>query len=348
MINAMSAHTGGISEKGGESMNRTTQKRAGLTFPADRARLKRKARSGILIAVRTLLIICICFVILFPMISKVQIAFTSEQDLYDATVKYVPKHFTLGNFRSALEGLHYLPALLNSFLFSSLIGVLTLLSSSMVGYGFARFEFPLKRMWFALVLLVLLIPPQTIMVPLYIQFRYYTFGGLLSLFGHSVNLTTTIVPMLLMNTFCIGMKNGLYIYLMRQSFRSVPKELEEAAYIDGAGVLQTFRQVVLPSVRPMMISIFLFSFVWHWTDIQYATMFVPNGFDILSLKLMNLSNAKYSVYWLSGGTMSGVTPGFESLLNNAGSVLVMLPLFLVYILCQRYFIEGIERSGITG
>ena len=63
---------------------------------------------------------------------------------------------------------------------------------------------------------------------------------------------------------------------------------------------------------------------------------------------MNLSNAKYSVYWLSGGTMSGITPGFESLLNNAGSVLVMLPLFLVYILCQRYFIEGIERSGITG
>lgn len=314
----------------------------------DLIKYKRKAKSGILIAVRTLLIICICFVILFPMLSKVQIAFTGEQDLYDSTVKYVPKHFTLGNFRSAIEGLNYVSSLLNSVIFSSLIGALTLISASMVGYGFARFQFPLKKMWFALVLLVLLIPPQTIMVPLFIQFRYYTFGGILSLFNQSVNLTTTIVPMLLMNTFCVGMKNGLYIYLMRQSFRSVPKELEEAAYIDGAGVLQTFRQVVLPSVRPMMISIFLFSFVWHWTDIQYASTFIPNGFDLLSLKLMNLSNAKYGVYWLSGGSMTGITPGFESLLNNAGSVLVMLPLFVVYICCQRYFIEGIERSGITG
>lgn len=314
----------------------------------DSVRLKRAARSGVLTAARILLVICICFVILFPMISKVQIAFTDEQDLYDATVKYVPRHFTLGNFRAAIQGLNYLPALLHSTLFSGLMGLLTLISSSMVGYGFARFQFPLKKLWFALVLLVLMIPPQTIMVPLFIQFRYYTFGGVLSLFGRSVNLTTTIAPMLLMNTFCVGMKNGLYIYLMRQSFRSVPKELEEAAYIDGAGVLQTFGRVVLPSVRPMMISIFLFSFVWHWTDIQYSVMFIPDGFDVLSLKLMNLSNAKYSVYWLSGGTMSGITPGFESLLNNAGSVLIMLPLFVVYIFCQRYFIEGIERSGITG
>lgn len=334
-------------------MNQITNRRIGDATTAERrcpdfAKYKRKAKSGVLIAVRTLLIICICFVILFPMISKVQIAFTGEQDLYDSTVKYVPKHFTLGNFRAAIEGLNYFSSLLNSVIYSSLIGVLTLVSASMVGYGFARFQFPLKKMWFALVLLVLLIPPQTIMVPLFIQFRYYTFGGILSLFGKSVNLTTTIVPMLLMNTFCVGMKNGLYIYLMRQSFRSVPKELEEAAYIDGAGVLQTFRQVVLPSVRPMMISIFLFSFVWHWTDIQYATTFVPDGFNLLSLKLLNLSNAKFSVYWLSGGSMTGITPGFESLLNNAGSVLLMLPLFVVYVFCQRYFIEGIERSGITG
>ena len=209
----------------------------------DSVRLKRAARSGVLTTARTLLVICICFVILFPMISKVQIAFTDEQDLYDATVKYVPRHFTLGNFRAAFQGLNYLPALLHSTLFSGLVGLLTLISSSMVGYGFARFQFPLKKLWFALVLLVLLIPPQTIMVPLFIQFRYYTFGGVLSLFDRSVNLTTTIAPMLLMNTFCVGMKNGLYIYLMRQSFRSVPKELEEAAWVDGAGPFKTFFKI---------------------------------------------------------------------------------------------------------
>lgn len=296
--------------------------------------IKRRASHILFVLFRTLLIACICYTILFPLFTKVLVAFMQEKDLYDPTVKYIPKHVTLGNFRSAVLGLNYFKALINSLLLSLGVGLLTLISVTLIGYGFARFRFPLKNVWFFLVMATLVVPPATILLPQYIMFQ-------------SWKVLSTPLPILLLSAFGVGTKEGLFIYQMRQCFRSIPKELEEAAYIDGAGVGKAFVHVVLPSARPMMTAVFLFAFVWQWTDTTLSGTFMSDA-DLLSIKLMNLANQVYGVYAASGGGMGFVSPGFTSLLNNAGSVLVILPLFVIYIFCQRYFIEGIERSGLTG
>lgn len=323
---------------------KTPQKRAGRPLLS-----ARRTRELVLSLVRGLLVICICFIILFPMFSKIVVSFMEERDLYDATVKYIPRHFTVQNYVMAFKGLDYILSFLFTLLISAGTGVLTLICSAMVGYGFARFQFPLKRLWFGLVILILLVPPQTISVPLYIQFRFFSFGGLTNLFGSpGINMLGTVWPILLLSAFGMGIKNGLYIYLMRQNFRAIPRELEEAAWIDGCSVPGTFLRIVLPSSRPMLVTVFLFTFVWQWTDSYYATLFLSGNVDVLSVKLTNLATRVASSYQAWGGSMDFVSPGFQSIINNAGSILVILPLFLVYILCQRYFIEGIERSGLTG
>ena len=323
---------------------KTEPKRVGRPFFS-----ARRVRGITVALVRTLLIICICFIILFPMVSKIVVSFMEERDLYDATVKYVPRHFTLQNYVMSFKGLDYFLSLLSTTLISAGAGILTLICSAMVGYGFARFQFPFKRLWFGLVILILLVPPQTISVPLYIQFRFFPFGGLTNLTGFpGINMLGTVWPILLLSAFGMGIKNGLYIYLMRQNFRSIPRELEEAAWIDGCSVPGTFLRVAVPSSRPMMVTVFLFTFVWQWTDSYYATLFLSGNVDVLSVKLTNLATRVASSYRDWGGSMEFVSPGFQSIINNAGSILVILPLFVVFILCQRYFIEGIERSGLTG
>ena len=146
----------------------------------------------------------------------------------------------------------------------------------------------------------------------------------------------------------MGFKNGLYIFLMRQCFRGIPRELEEAAYIDGSGVFRTFRQIVLPSVRPMMITIFLLSFVWQWTETNYASLLLTTRVPLLATKLQALSGVLTDIYKANDGTMNFISHGFTSICNSTGSVFLIAPLVLVYLFCQRYFIEGIERSGIVG
>ena len=121
-------------------------------------------------------------------------------------------------------------------------------------------------------LLTLIVPPQMIMIPLYLSFRYFDPLGLLP--GNGINLLNSYWPFALTSATAMGMRNGLFIYIMRQYFRGMPAELEEAAYVDGAGALRTFFQVMLPSAVPVMVIVFLFSFVWQWNDDFYSTLFM--------------------------------------------------------------------------
>ena len=296
------------------------------------------------------LMICICYVILYPLFVKVITSFMEEKDLYDSTVQFIPKHFTWENYVRAFSGLNYLTAFINSLMLSAFVGIANVISSSLVGYGFARFKFPLKKFWIVVVVIILLVPTQTIMIPLYRQFRNFTFGGLTELLGlPSFNLTSTILPIPLMSLFCVGMKSGLYVFMMMQCFRGIPKEIEEATYIDGAGTFRTFFTVVLPCTKPMIMSIFLFSFVWQWTDTYWTSFFrLGEKLTLLSGTLQNLASMMFSKFGSAGASLSTISPAFKSIYNNTGSILVLLPLVVVYLICQRYFIEGIERTGIVG
>jgi multiple sugar transport system permease protein len=286
---------------------------------------------------RALLIIGICYVILFPLLGKLATSFMAEVDMFDPTVHWVPRHFTLDNYRTVLDAIDYFGCLRNSFGLATMVAVLQLASCTLVGYGFARFDFRGREFLFALVLLTLIVPPQMIMIPLYLSFRYFDPLGLLP--GNGINLLNSYWPFALTSATAMGMRNGLFIYIMRQYFRGMPAELEEAAYVDGAGALRTFFQVMLPSAVPVMVIVFLFSFVWQWNDDFYSTLFMARG-QLLSSTIETLP------LLILGDVYR--TSHLASILNNTGMMLTIGPMLILYALLQRHFVESVERSGLVG
>ncbi len=273
---------------------------------------------------RFVILFGLCFVIIYPFGVKIIDSFKSFQDFLDPTVQYIPKYFTWDNIKTVMEQMGYKNALLTTFLFSALIAIIQVGMTSLVGYGFARFKFWGKTLLFGLVILELIVPPQTIMIPLFIRFRFFI--GDISLIG-------TFWPIIILTLTCMGIKSGLYIYMFRQFFINMPKELEEAAYIDGCNTFQTYYKVMLPSAVSTMVTVFLLSFSWQWTDTTYSSLFRTTG--LMANVINNVGD-----------------PDMEEVMattyNNTAAVLSVLPIAIVYLIGQKFFIQGVERSGITG
>lgn len=298
--------------------------------------------------IRAVIIFGICFIILQPLFAKLSVSVMDEHDLYDSSVKYVPKHFTWNNFKMAFEGLEFKTSFLKTLLLSGGIAVLQLTACMLSAYGFARFRFPGRKILFGCVLFTMIVPPQIIMLPMFMLYRFFDPLGLVSLFkGAKINLINTPWPLIIQALTCTGFKNGLYIYMLRQFFKGMPRELDEAAFVDGCGKFRTFWQIMLPSAVPMMVTVFLFGFVWQWTDSFYSGLYMPTT-KVLSTELNSLAASVYNQYESSGGSMNFISPGFASMMNNTGVIILIVPLIIIYLVCQKYFVEGIERSGIVG
>ncbi len=308
-------------------------------------RVRRKIR-GVLIDIgRFLLLFGMCFLILQPIFNKISISLMAEPDLYDSTVIVVPKTITLGNYFLASKVMGFWTALFNTIWVSVLVAVIQVAVCALVGYGFARFSFPFKNFWFAAVLLVIIIPPQTISTSLYLHFRFFDILGLFKTFtGDTVNLRSSILPYIMMSLGGMGLKNGLYIFMIRQYFRGFPAELEEAAYVDGCGPLSTFVRIMVPGARPILTSSFLFAFVWQWTDSLYTELFLGK-IELLSKQLGSLSERLQTYLTLTVGEMS-VTAAYSQAIISTGVIMVIIPLILLYVFVQREFVESLSSSGI--
>ena len=292
--------------------------------------------------IKTVLILGISYIILFPILTKISSSIMSEQDLFDKTVKWIPRHITLENYVLVWKAMDYPSAFLNSFLLSVSISILQLFSCTLIGYGLARFDFRGSNILFAIVIFMLIVPPQVIIIPLYMNFRFFDLFGLL--FNKSINMINTYWPFYLLAITGTGMRNGLYIYIMRQFFRGMPQGLEEAAYVDGAGPFRTFFKVMLPGAVPALVIVFLFSFVWQWNDNYFVSVFV-GGQNLLANNLSSLARTISG----TGDDMSLMISRQKfSMINNTGSLLFITPLILLYGFMQRYFIESIERTGLVG
>lgn len=307
---------------------------------------RKKSKETVFKIVRAFMLFGMCFLILQPILNKISVSFMEEQDLYNSTVIAVPEHFTTENYRLAAELMSFWTTLRNTLLVSVSIALLQIAVCTLVGYGFARFDFPLKKMWFACVLLVIIVPPQTISTSLYLHFRYFDILGIFSAIkGEGLNLRGSMIPYYLMSAGCMGLKNGLYIYMIRQFFRNIPKELEEAAYVDGCGILSTFVKIMLPDATPILTSCFLFSFVWEWTDSFYARMFMGNT-RLLATELAAMGDRidKYVANVM--GNAAGASVGYMSCMISTGILMVIIPLLILYLFAQKGFVESISGSGI--
>lgn len=300
--------------------------------------------------IRGVIIAGICFLIIYPTLVKLSVSFMPEKDIYDVTVRYVPKSPTFENYKTVYKAMKYPTAFLNTLKLCALTSIMQLISCTLIGYGFARFKFRGRNILFALVILTMIVPPQTLMLPLYLHFQSFDIFGIISAITGGkggIRLLDSYWPFILMSATGMGLKNGLYIYIMRQFFRGMPKELEEAAYVDGAGMLRTFVQIMLPSAVPGMVTIFLFSFVWQWTDTFFSNLFLQNT-KVLASALSNVTFEITQDIYRETGVNVALSPAISSMYSNAASLIVILPLLILYLFAQKRFVESIERTGIVG
>ena len=294
---------------------------------------------------RAVLLIGLSFVILYPLLLKVAISLRSAEDILDSSIILLPKHYTFNNLANVMDTMNYWKAFGNTVLICTLSGLLHVFSCTLVAYSLAKFQFPGKKLVYVAVILTFFVPPQLLSVPIYTVFKNFDlFGFLQAVMGKGLNLLDKPVSLLLLYGTANALKSGLYIYLLIQFFRNMPRELDEAAAVDGASNTRTLLSIALPNAKVMLVTVFLFTFVWQWTDLQYAAMFFQN-FEVLSTKL-SVVGQSYALYLQSQGTLS--TPLQISQIVSAGSIVFLIPLLILYLFCNRFFVQGIERSGIVG
>lgn len=295
--------------------------------------VKRKAAALILSFFRFLLIFGLCYLILKPFVIKILVSFMSPEDLTDVTVVMIPRNWSTFFWKHAWKALDVAHAGLLSMQTSVASGVIQVIICSLVGYGLGRFEFPGKKLALIFVIATMLVPPQVYRISQYMQFRYF------NIFGFEINLIDTAGPMVILSLFGLGLKQGLYIYLMRSFFIGLPKDLESAAYIDGASVFRTFISVILPNARTIIATVFLFSFCWQWTDISFSSAFFSSANTLASRV-----TSPYMNVITSGSAVDAVG---TALAQRTAVLIIILPLLLLFVLCQKSLTQSITTSGLA-
>ena len=307
--------------------------------------LKRRIKSGAVSVIRALLMFGLCFMIIQPMLTRFAMSLMEERDLYDSTIVLLPRHVTLENYKIVYDLTDMPVSMLNTLWISVVVSICQVVAATLVSYGFARFEFPLKKFWFACVVMLIIIPPQTIQAALYVTFSNFDiFGIIKAITGSTVNLRSSLLPYIMMSLTCMGLKNGLFIYMLRQYFRSVPESLEEAAYVDGCGTLRTFVKIMLPDAVPTIASCFLFSFVWQWTDLFYTRNFL-SGYNMLSVRMSTMASRMGRYYATSLTDAITVTNGRSLQLISIAVLFCCIPLIILYCFTQRTFVESLAMTG---
>ncbi len=282
------------------------------------------------------LLICIGFIYLNPILHMISTGFMTLDDLLDSSINWIPSTLTVSNYAQAAKSMDFWASLGKSIIIAGVPTLCNLVSCSIIGYGLARFEFPLKKVVLGLIIFTFILPSQATMISTYVL---YSDMGLLG------TLWSFVIPALLGQ----GLNAPIFILIFWQFFRQVPKVLIEAAQIDGAGYFKSFFRISLPSATPAFITVGLFSFVWYWNESYLTQMYVSgvmqkSGWTTLVIQLSNFAT-NYSEYAVTSG---GSATTINESINMAGTMLSALPLMLMYFVLQRYFVESIDRTGITG
>lgn len=323
------------------------KKRLENLTPAEQKYLKRKRAfdKGWPI-LRGLIVFGLCFVILYPLLYMVSAAFRPQAEMNDPTIIWLPRSFTMSNIKDAIRAMDFWNTLKRTLFINIGCSIVQVVTCALTGYGFARFNFKGKTAFFLVVILMILVPSQIILIPQYAFFRYFNPLGIYHLItGNYINLIDTPLTMYMPAITANGIRAGLFIFLFRQSFRGLPKELEDAAALDGCNPLRTFTQVMVPNAGSTFLTVFLFSIVWYWNDYYVSTSFFTKN-STIALELKNLSTTLKIVIF--GNADTAVTVRELIVWMESGCLISILPLLVLYAALQKYFTEGIARSGLTG
>lgn len=275
--------------------------------------------------VRFVIIFGLAFIILKPFYIKITAGFMTREDLLNPAVSLIPSGLSLTYWKSALTQLKLPASLLYTLGLSLSVGLIQVVICTMAGYGLGRFHFKGRGLIFAAVILIMLVPADVTSTAQYIRFVFFGVGKA------TVNLLDSYWPLYILAFTGTNIKNGLYIYLMREFFRTMPGNLEEAAYIDGCGPIQAFLRVMVPNARGMMTTVFLFSFCWQWTESDYARMYF----------------SEIPLFGNVFANITGATVMETSIIRNAGAILILIPLVLLFLIFQKTLVKSITLSGLA-
>lgn len=296
---------------------------------------RKKLKLGIIFKIiMYILLIDFAFIYLYPFLHMIINSLKSQDDLLDVSVKWVLNELCFDNFKLAFESMNYIPRFFKTLLSVAVCTVGHVLACSFIGYGFARYNFRGKNILFFLLILSMVVPTQTIIVPLYIL--YSKLGWIPGQMG-----------ILLPTFFGFGLNGALFVFIFRQFFLSLPPALEEASAIDGCGPVRTFFRIALPIAKPTVIISSVLSVVWHWNDFFEPGLYIQKQKNFyLSMILPTMSEAVENA---KTGVQSMTTDvGFTDATVMAAVILVILPIFIGYMFIQRKFVQSVETSGITG
>ena len=279
-------------------------------------KIKRPFKDAIAYTVLILFGAAMCY----PLIWMFFASFKTNAEIF-TKVNLFPKSYSFDAFRDGWQsvgGNTYATYFKNSFLLAAPTTFFTVVSSALVSYGFARFEFRGKKALFALLLATLMLPNSILIIPRYAIFR-------------DLNTLDSYNPFYLLSLFACY---PFFTYMLVQFMRGLPRELDEAAFIDGCGSFKTLTHVLLPLLKPALFSAGLLQFLWTYNDYFNSLIYINtmNNYTV-SLALRNNLSNEVSVPWSHIMAMS---------------CLVVLPVVLLFFLCQKYFVEGIATTGLKG
>lgn len=282
------------------------------------------------------LLLCIGFIYLYPILYMLSSSLMNLDDLLDSSVNWIPSTLALTNYSQAAASMDFWKSLVQSIIVAGVPTLLNVVSCSVVGYGLARFDFPVKKVILAVIIFSFILPSQVTMIPKYVLYS-------------NMNILGTLWSFALPSILAQGINAPIFILIFYQFFRQVPKVLLEAAQIDGAGYFKSFVRISLPSAAPAILTVFLFSFVWYWNESYLTQLYVSgvlteSGWSTLVIKLAKFAG-NYNSYAQTAA--SGAASLNESI-SMAGTMLSILPILILYFVLQRYFVESIDRVGITG
>ena len=315
------------------------QKNPALKMSAVSGKVRTKAPRLLARILLYAVLIDLAFLFLYPFLYILITSVKTNRDLLDITVQWIPRSLKWENFSMAIKACNFFSNLKNSAIYTIFGTAGHLLSCAFIGYGFARYRFPGRKLLFLAVLLSIIVPVQTIIIPLYLV---YVNMGILG----------TYLPVILPTFFGFGLRGGLFIFIFRQFFMNLPRELENAAKVDGCGFLRTYVRIVLPIAKPAIVVTLVLSMVWHWNDFYEPGIYAakPDMYTLpasIQALIPIMESPTRALSFFSSFDM----PNQEAVINNAvfmaATLMAILPIILIFAVRQRGFMQGIERTGLV-
>lgn len=295
---------------------------------------------------RYFLLIGVSYLALFPIIKMISASLSIPDDYFSGRTGIIPVSPTFQNFVNSQDYFHYFNHVKVTIIITITSTVCSVFVCSLIGYGLGRYKFKGSNIVYAAVLFTIIMPIQTAQIPLTYTYRWFDFFGIGKLVGLftgeplTMNLLPNLGRFLVPAIFGVGLNAGIFIFLFRQFFAGMPRDLEEAAKLDGCSPFKIYWKVMLPNIIPVLVTVLLLSLIYYWNDSLVAGMSKLDMGTPLMVEIKKLATSNYAYDQL---TIIRKEVEQYSILLSA-----VLPLTVLFVVCQRFFVECMDRSGSKG